>query len=71
VGALHPQPHPHFRWTTLSCSTHPPEEASRPLLPGKTPGMGSSCSLFRRCLSSEGLSPESPPLFPQPSLSFL
>lgn len=42
-----------------------------PLLPGKSPGMGSSCSLPRRCLSSEGLSPEPPPLLPHPSLSFL
>ena len=32
---------------------------------------GSSCSLPRRCLYREGLSPEPPPLLPHPSLSFL
>lgn len=55
-----------FRWTTLPG----PTLASSPLL-GKSPGMGSSCSLPRRCRSSEGLSPEPPPLLPHPSLSFL
>lgn len=38
---------------------------------GTSPRMGSSCSLPRRCLSGEGLSPEPPPPLLHPSLSFL
>lgn len=52
-----------FRWTTLPSPTlgFPPSS------PWQVSWDGPSCSLPRRCLSREGLSPEPPPLLPHPA----
>lgn len=56
-----PSPGSRFRWTTLPLP-HPTLSSFAHLL-----GWGSPCSLPRRCLSSEGLSPEPPLLLPTPA----